>query len=263
MFPANTWSFVASAEFFDDHQSFTWTFEALPNVNVSVALGSGRLCVTVATELDFDAFDEPLAIATAERVVDRLAYEFDVPVGPARLSGSAFKDGRCTAHAPTVRRIVRSVPGDDALRRLVHERWGSESNELAAACHLYREALLTTDPIAGFLLLWNLLVMLSGDDVAADLAVRRSSPKIAIVQTRPRGECSVVLDTRDQIAHMVQRPEHRPAPSARLLREAVAAAMPHLRLAARIAVAEIGPEGGNVGTPVEQAHRADNTPRSR
>jgi hypothetical protein len=233
VFGSNEWFFEAPTRYLDPRQSFEHELALDDGVTVSVSFNAGLCKVTVSSLHDAETFGDAAAHAVAERIVDRLAFEVDVPLDAARLVGSRMMGGATTAFIPTSARLVRSIPSQETLHTMTESGWGSDS-ESAAAYHLYREALRSEDSIARFLLLWNLLVLLEGGEAEADAAVRREVPDVPLTSYRGRkGQVTVVLETRDEVAHMVQRPSHRQIPSVRTLRTAVENATAPLRLTAR------------------------------
>lgn len=227
--PYNEWEFVTTTDSWHKGDDLTFRFPPFPGVNANITYdGMQQITIVLRTELEPAAFDDATAAEMATQVIDRLAFETCAPLTTPRLRSKIDKNGRFSAGFQTMRQVTCAPPSEEVVEKISESRYKRVSLEDAAAFRLFRESLIAQDQIAGFLLMWNLLVMLERNEQNADQAIKTCCPTVPMVKPR-KGKCRTsVRDARDEVAHMVQRPAYRARPDVGALRSSVGKAMPYL-----------------------------------
>jgi hypothetical protein len=234
--PHDAWTYSAATTPWSTPTPIACTAEVRERVvvGVSIAHRSAVLVVHVRSTLGADVFDENDAHAVAVQVVDWLAFGLDVALGDPLLKAFDLMSGRTMMTYDVATLEGQEAPDAAQMDALLGAGVLRDTSGTDLMLHIYREARTASDPIAAFLLYWNLLVMLHHGELEADAAVRTMAPDVRVASARrPRkGTVTEVLATRDDLAHMIRLAAAGDL-SIPTLRTAVDDALPHLKAAVR------------------------------
>ena len=153
-------------------------------------------------------------------LLDKLAIEFNIPIGEPQCSGISLPTDESGTKNVVMTSLVQAYdilegdlkPGEERIEELV-QKLSNETPPRNQHLSLYRFSVKQKDPVAKFMFLYNILLLLYNDSQKdLDAYVRRCNPNI---QQSPRPDKIHIIETiytrlRNEVAHCRSSvlPEH-------------------------------------------------------